>query len=61
MESDIVYTTAEERSNLNLILHRFLIMGNFSKETGLQWCSVTGLYRIVDKKQWLFTKLKYGI
>ena len=60
MESKI-YTTAEERDKLNQMMHRFLIMGNFSKETGLQWNYVTGLYEIVDKKQWLFTKIKYGI
>lgn len=60
MESDI-YTTAEERDKLNLMTHRFLIMGNFSKETGLEWNYVMGLFKIVDKKQWLFTKIKYGI
>ena len=60
MESDI-YTTAEERDKLNLMMHRFLIMGNFSKETGLQWDYVTGLYKIVDNKRWMITKIKYGI
>ena len=60
MESDI-YTTAEERDKLNLMMHRFLIMGEFSKETGLQWDYVTGLYKIVDNKRWMLTKIKYGI
>ena len=60
MESDI-YTTAEERDKLNLMMHRFLIMGNFSKETGLHWHYVTGLYKIVDNKRWMITKIKYGI
>jgi hypothetical protein len=60
MESDI-YTTAEERDKLNLMLHRFLIMGDFSKETGLEWNYVMGIFKIVDKKRWLLTKIKYGI
>jgi len=60
MESDI-YTTAEERDKLNLMMHRFLIMGNFSKETGIEWNYVIGLFKIVDRKKWAFTKLKYGI
>ena len=45
MESDI-YTTAEERDKLNLMMHRFLIMGNFSKETGLLLFQLISIYFI---------------
>ena len=59
MESNI-YTTKEERDNLNLIMHKFLILGS-SKEIGVEWCPSLGLYKIIDKKQWMLTKIKYGI
>jgi hypothetical protein len=56
-----IYTTAEERDKLNLMLHRFLIMGDFSKEIGLHWNYVTGLFEIVDMRLWMLAKIKYGI
>lgn len=60
MESNI-YTTKEERDKLNMMMHRFLIKGNFSKETGLEWDYVMGLFKIVDKKRWMLTKIRYGL
>lgn len=59
MESDI-YLTDEEAKSLRT--NGMLLFSNTPwREMGLQWIYERGQYQIVDKKQWMLTKIKYGI
>lgn len=60
MESNI-YTTIEERDKLNLLLYKFMILGWTSEKIGVEWYPSLGLYKIINKKRWMLTKIEYGI
>ena len=59
MESDIYLTDEEVKS---LRTNSMLLFSNtLWCEMGLKWIYERGQYQIVDKKQWMLTKIKYGI
>ena len=56
MESEIYLNQQDHTQAFKLI-----IRGITYKELGVQWVAERGQYKIVNKKRWLLTKIKYEI